>query len=701
MATYIHGMTEEIAQNEFGPESVTVLIELLADPDFPRRDNIVAVLGYLGNNHATTALLNLLKNPPGLIMIPEEERALLLAPQSLGQIAGRGEPNSLKALMAMTSHGNNGDILASTAQQARNPAAFRDDLIHMAMRGLAYSGSAKGLGRLQAINRGTIKPAPRGKDLKKSANQAIELLDRLYFGNAVSESSGGIFYNFDGEAGNGTRKSSTLGIEMSGTVSPAFDGTHLQVNNSLLDYANHVDVTNPMTDTRLDDILADASLRMGRADFSEDVACCAGIERTGTEKEFGTEGDDLDVIDNNSELSQVLNDNTARVKIVKEINYCGGSGTNIIGCAWIGGNGMAVVRRTNLGQEGVLWAHEYGHNTGLQHNTTGNSYIMYGTLSSTNKALTQPECDNFHTPVPGAQAILDDIGECTDIDGDEVQDLVDNCPGIPNNDQNTEECKPITIVWQDNTPGNNEIYLKTSTDGAITWTIKRLTWNSGDSVNPMIAVNGSNVYVVWEQFMPSESDTEIFFKRSSDDGSTWMTNRLTWNSGDSVNPTVAVNGSNVYVAWEDYSVDTDSEIYLKKSSDGGSTWTTKRLSWNSGDSVNPTVAVNGSNVYVAWEDYSVDTDSEIFLKTSPDGGTSWTKKRLTWNSGNSVNPTVAVNGSNVYVAWENYSVDTDSEIYLKRSSDGGSTWTTKRLTWNSGNSVNPTVAVNGSNVYVA
>jgi hypothetical protein len=45
MVTYIHGMTAEIARDEFGEEAVPVLLDLLADPEFTRRDNVVAVLG--------------------------------------------------------------------------------------------------------------------------------------------------------------------------------------------------------------------------------------------------------------------------------------------------------------------------------------------------------------------------------------------------------------------------------------------------------------------------------------------------------------------------------------------------------------------------------------------------------------------------------------------------------------------------------
>jgi hypothetical protein len=67
------------------------------------------------------------------------------------------------------------------------------------------------------------------------------------------------------------------------------------VDDSALDYANHVNVTSPMTDARLDAILADASMRVGRDDFEADVACCNTFSRKGTQKTFGSSGDGLDI----------------------------------------------------------------------------------------------------------------------------------------------------------------------------------------------------------------------------------------------------------------------------------------------------------------------------------------------------------------------------------------------------------------------
>lgn len=141
------------------------------------------------------------------------------------------------------------------------------------------------------------------------------------------------------------------------------------------------------------------------------------------------------MIDNDTEMRSALNDGVARVKIVRQINYCGGAGTNIIGCAWVGGNGMILVRLSAIGYEAVLWIHEYGHNTGLSHNASETRDLMYGVDNGANNGLTQAECNAYHSPAAAAGASVTDRGACEDPDGDEVHSAVDNCPNVSNASQ--------------------------------------------------------------------------------------------------------------------------------------------------------------------------------------------------------------------------------------------------------------------------
>jgi hypothetical protein len=419
LRTYFHGVTPEIAQDQVGPQGVPTLIQLLHDPTFPRRDNVVAFLTHLGGDEQVDDIVQYLTEPPAPPSIPEEDRSLLLTPLALGHIAARGSQRALDVLMSITEHRSNGGILRAAAALAADPSAMRDDLLEMAVNGLAHSKTPAARDRLAKMSRHQTIPVRRGRDLASAAASALSRL-------AAGEESGT-------DPQPASPEGDSTGLDGGSTPEAASDAQAF-VHDSGIDYANHVGVTSPMTDALLDQLLAEGSLRAGRGDFTQDVACCVTFSRSNTGATFGSSGDGLDIIDSSTELNAVLNNSAARFKVVRAINYCGGAGTNIIGCAWVGGKGGAVVRRSGLGSETVLWIHEYGHNVGLSHNPDS-QYIMHGVDYGTNKALTQAECDRYHAPSSGAQADILATGPCTDDDGDSVQDGIDNCPATPNPDQ--------------------------------------------------------------------------------------------------------------------------------------------------------------------------------------------------------------------------------------------------------------------------
>ena len=269
------------------------------------------------------------------------------------------------------------------------------------------------------------------------------------------------------------------------------------------------------------------------------------------------------------------------------------------------------------------------------------------------------------------------------------------CPVIA-----VEPADNIHIVWYDDTPGNYEIYYKQSTDKGFTWSnSRRLTWTLTDSWAPCIAVDSSgNLYVAWHEYM--SGDAEVYFKKSTDGGATWTANkRITWNTGWSVSPHLAVDSSGYFhLVWSDFTPG-NYELFYSKSTDGGATWTAgKRLTWNAGWSLHPRIAVSGlNNLYVVWSD-STPGVNEIYYTRSMDGGSTWTAgKRLTWNAGWSYAPDIAVDPSgNPHVVWYD---DTpgNQELYYIGSADGGASWSaSKRLTWNASSSWNPAIAIETS-----
>jgi len=258
----------------------------------------------------------------------------------------------------------------------------------------------------------------------------------------------------------------------------------------------------------------------------------------------------------------------------------------------------------------------------------------------------------------------------------------------------------VYVIWGDDTPGNWDIYFIKSTDNGATWgTARKLTNNTHDSEYPDIAVSGSNVYVVWQD--NNTGICEIYFSKSTDNGATWETARkLTNNAGFSGYPALAVSGANVYLVWHD-NTPGNLEIYFRKSTDGGATWQTQRKLTNTVDeSEHPDIVIGGLNVYVVWHN-DTPGNYEIYFRKSTDGGATWQNaKKLTDNTGTSWEPRIAVNSSNVYMVWHDDTTGIN-EVYFRKSTYAGATWQIESMLTNStGGCRYPAIAVSGAKVYV-
>jgi hypothetical protein len=265
----------------------------------------------------------------------------------------------------------------------------------------------------------------------------------------------------------------------------------------------------------------------------------------------------------------------------------------------------------------------------------------------------------------------------------------------------------VHAVWLDTRDGSTEVYYKRSTDGGSTWGADtRLSSLAAaaafDSFDPAVAAIGNNVHVVWTD--TRDGNNEIYYKRSMDGGTTWGADtRLTNNVSASDDPRVAAMGNSIYVVWSDMR-DGNPEIYFKRSTDGGATWGADiRLTNDVALSLNPAVAVSQANhVHVVWRDTRTLASNQTYYKRSIDGGATWgPDTRLSTGTPNAVYPAVAVWLNNVHVVWDDFR-DGNDEIYFRRSADAGASWgEDTRLTNNPAFSITPTVAAWGNNIQIA
>jgi len=251
----------------------------------------------------------------------------------------------------------------------------------------------------------------------------------------------------------------------------------------------------------------------------------------------------------------------------------------------------------------------------------------------------------------------------------------------------------LFVAWDNDTAGEEDIGFANSTDGGATWSSPHVIINTDGLMglpqkNPAIAVNSTNeVYVVWQD--ARALDWDIYFSKSIDGGATWMDPNIRINN-DLVNatqftPTIAVdNNGMIYTAWED-GRDGNSNIYFAKSADGGSTWSNPNIKVNTNVSTNqnPTITVDSSgNIYIAWQD-NRNGHYDIYYAMSSDGGATWSDPNIKVNNevgtANQRAPSIAVNSTGaIFVVWEDFRWG-DYDVYFAVSEDMGTTWSNPNL----------------------
>jgi hypothetical protein len=233
-----------------------------------------------------------------------------------------------------------------------------------------------------------------------------------------------------------------------------------------------------------------------------------------------------------------------------------------------------------------------------------------------------------------------------------------------------------------------------------------LTNNLQDSVYGQVAAWNSQVYVLWQDSMPSDNrNYDIFIRNSVNNGTTFgLPVNLSNNSGFSEHPQIAAYGNNVYAIWADDTSGNREVLFTRSADNGASFDSIKNLSNNTSDSLNQEIAVFGDNVYVVWLDQNEDR-TNILLRASADGGTTFGRTvSISSNANDETFPKIAVYGSSLYIAWNMINEELDQRdndgLFFVRSSDGGHTFDNTMKLNRENNFGEPQVAAVNDTVYV-
>ncbi|HEY6177627.1 MAG TPA: sialidase family protein, partial [Kofleriaceae bacterium] len=182
---------------------------------------------------------------------------------------------------------------------------------------------------------------------------------------------------------------------------------------------------------------------------------------------------------------------------------------------------------------------------------------------------------------------------------------------------------------------------------------------------------GTNVYAAWSQLVGST--TEVYFRKSSDGGKTWGTivNVTSGISGNKVKPQLAVAPGatdRIVVVYQTVASGVR-DIRVQISSNGGTSFGSQSTALDAaGDSFHHVVAISGSVCVVAWEKLDTTTlNRDVMSRTSTTGCSSFnaeTKINVGSGARFAGRPQVGItSGNGIVWAWREQRSNSTRDIY--------------------------------------
>jgi len=221
-----------------------------------------------------------------------------------------------------------------------------------------------------------------------------------------------------------------------------------------------------MSDAEADRILRDMTNVLQRSDSPSDVSTQVRFVRNGPVRVLPSTVPAT--IQTSADLNALFSAGTG-VKVVGAIRFCGGPGGSIIGCAPVGiaTVNMAVVPFAD-NQEGILWAHEYGHNVGNGHRTDDQRATMFPSIRADRNVVNATESARYMSgPLSGTGAVASTEKACSHGEAaeppEDVLEFVSQhwIEGVPRDvaSQYTEGDAGRLLEWLVNEPEEHEEFL--------------------------------------------------------------------------------------------------------------------------------------------------------------------------------------------------------------------------------------------------
>jgi hypothetical protein len=316
---------------------------------------------------------------------------------------------------------------------------------------------------------------------------------------------------------------------------------------------------------------------------------------------------------------------------------------------------------TTTGNETNQQTTTTGNETNQQTTTTGNETNTETENQTTGQLLKNNESiANNQPPFAYDQDVSIHINEKADItltgkddDKDPIQFAIVSNPADASLDNFDTTKGTLTFVPKTDYIGNESFAFKVIDGKGVESNVATVSLevkeNNQTNQAPLAfdqSTNESNSdihkYVVWSA--GEEEDRYILFARSTDDGKSFSSPlSLSGSSRSNVfNPEVSSSGNNIYVVWQGQSATGNQDIFLRKSSNYGASFSgAENISSDPGGSGNPDIVAVGNDTHITWEG-TTPGNNFVFYTKSDNGSDFGTPQKLGGNQGISYRPEISV-----------------------------------------------------------
>ena len=224
--------------------------------------------------------------------------------------------------------------------------------------------------------------------------------------------------------------------------------------------------------------------------------------------------------------------------------------------------------------------------------------------------------------------------------------------------------------------------------------------------SPSIAFDGTNYLLVLADFRGASWD--IYGARVNQQGFVVDTTSIAicTDTNKQLSPTVSFDGTNYFIAWQDWRSDTSCDIYGARVSQSGRVLDSMSIAISTafGKQMTPSVVFGETNYLVVWRDYRSDVYGDIYGARINLDGTLLDTLGIAiciapWDQ---ENPAVAFDGLNYMVIWQDWRTGCRGLIYGGLVTQTGSVLdTTGTFIFNAHAWYPPSIVFDGTNYFVA